>query len=921
MKNRSKVLVLSFLGLIGWLTSCQNPIEGLEIFFKKPYPTALEAQYYTAAGTVPDNLQVQVTGPDANRVITTVNTKKFKVTSDGSLYLSIDSLGARPSQGKPLRFTVVVKAEGFVESVIPLEYSSDTPRFVGVVMQPLSGTSPIKQSTASADARGSVTNEWTFEAPNGTAQNAVMKTVVPQNTELKDAAEKPVLGKIQATFQGIDISKPLAAFLPYPLENQTIPKPLLPNGTVGIDQRLTQIAGAFLLQMHNEHYQVVKSFSRPIEVKIPLLAQLYNPNERRMVVEGDAIPLFSYDIANNQWKVEEAGKVQKAANGSLEYVARLAHLSVWVAGFTKQKCETGLSFRVKSILPSSSSTYQCEVIDEASGARLQVFKSTINNGEIIKVTGLESDQFVRLRITDNWSTTTALSALVNGCTADVQDIDVTTFKKPIVKCENGPGFRIKSTLPRSDYRYTCEVINESTKAILQSFQTTANNGDVIRANGLDSDQKIRLKIYDIVSSATAVSEVVESCATDIQPLDITHFRLPPQPCAATPTFTIKSNLPNSDRSYTCEVIRADTKARLQIFQTSANNGHQIRLSGLYDNTGLIQLRIFDIASSAVVTTSPIEACSGQGVTVELSNFKVPAPKCASALGFRVTSTLPTSSLVYQCEVLNAATNARMQSFQTTINNGEVIRINGLYSDETVKLRIFDLSSGAVATSAAVEACNAAIQVIDVTSFKKPIVKCGAPLYFSITSKLPNSSQLYNCEVINDNNQAVLVRFQSTVNNGQVLKIEGLDSDQKVRLRIADVASSAVATSAAVDACASATQSIDLSSFATLPPIETGEVLITLQFPCTEIDVSKLPTQELFGRFRLSGTVQWQNLPSIKYIQGKTTFSTTTTLLKVGATYDFQAGPAPGYYSFSENNYKLESANWVIKIKTDEYCKK
>ena len=114
--------------------------------------------------------------------------------------------------------------------------------------------------------------------------------------------------------------------------------------------------------------------------------------------------------------------------------------------------------------------------------------------------------------------------------------------------------------------------------------------------------------------------------------------------------------------------------------------------------------------------------------------------------------------------------------------------------------------------------------------------------------------------------------------------------------------------------------MDISSFKPIPPVETGEVLITLQFPCTEIDATKLPTQELFGRFRPSGTLQWQNLPTIKYIPGKTSFSTTTTLLKVGMIYDFQAGPAPGYYSFSETNYKLESADWVIKIKTDEYCK-
>ena len=104
---------------------------------------------------------------------------------------------------------------------------------------------------------------------------------------------------------------------------------------------------------------------------------------------------------------------------------------------------------------------------------------------------------------------------------------MSSFKKPIVKCSSGPGFRIKSSLPKSDYRYTCEVINDATKAKLQSFQTKANDGEIIRVNGLDGDHQVRLRILDIVSSAVVTSEAVDACATDIQGLDLASFKLPP----------------------------------------------------------------------------------------------------------------------------------------------------------------------------------------------------------------------------------------------------------------------------------------------------------------------------------------------------------------------------------------------------------
>ncbi len=907
---------------LGLLTGCKNPIDGLVIAFKKPYPVALEVQFYTAAGEVPPAMQVVLTGPDVNRLITTVKTKKFKVTSDGTLYLSIDSLGGRPDAAKPIRFTVAVKSEGFVDAVLPIEIRDASSRSVAMVLQPKGADSPIRLSESSSDSKGSLSKEWVIQTVTPVLPTtSLAQALVTKGATLKDVVAQPVSGKLTARFQSVDITKPNATFLTMPIVNQTIPHPVSLGGSgVEADQRITQLAGAFLLQIHNEKYQLVKTVSSPISVNFGISPQLYHPLERRLVQAGDSIPLFSYDVAADRWQRERYAKVVKSSEGGLSCVAVLPHLSLWVAAFTKQPCETGPSFRIKSSLPVSSTTYLCEVINETGGARLQVFQSTVNNGEVIKISGLESDQFVRLRITDNLSTATVLSEIANGCSAEVQVLDLATFKKPILKCSSGPGFRIKSSLPNSDYRYTCEVINEVTKAKLQSFQTTANDGDIIRVSGLDSDQLVRLRILDIVSSAVVTSEAVDACTTDIQALDVASFKRPPQRYAASPGFRIRSNLPNSDRSYTCEVLKADTKERLQVFQSTVNNNDIIRLGGLYDNTGSIIFRIFDLVSSAVVASSPVEACNGSVITLELLNFKAPAPKCASSIGFRVKSNLPNSDLRYNCQVINAATNAVMQSFQTTVNNGEVIRVNGLYSDETIRLRISDISSAAVATSAAAEACNTVVQTIDITSFKKPIVKCPSSLLFQLKSKLPNSTRLYNCEVIREDTKARLMSFQSTVNNGQVIRIDGLDSDQQVRLRIADVASTVVAASGAVDACTAETQTIDITAFSPLPVVLTGVVQITLQFPCTEIDASKLPTQELFGRFRLTGTLQWQNLPSLKYTPGKTSFSTTTTLLKAGETYDFQAGPAPGYYSFSENNHLLESEDWVIKIKTDEYCK-
>lgn len=917
--------MLLFMGVwLGVVSACKNPIDGLEIRFKKPYPVALDVQYYTAAGdSVPASTQIILAGPDANRLITTVNTKKIKVSSDGALFMSIDSLGPRPTPENPLRYTVVVKSPGFVDAILPVEMKRDVQRSVVLIMQKGGADSRVKVTQTNVGGQGTLDKEWSFETPAPILPGqSPAQALLTKGTQLKDVKGTSVGGTLTARFQSVDIAKPYETFLINPITNQTIPKPLLPGGTApAANQQLTQVAGAFLLQLHNEQYQLVKTLSQPIQVRFSVSPQLFNPLERRAVQAGDAIPLYSFDAATEQWQTETAGKVQKSANGGLEYVAELSHLSLWVAGFTKQKCDTGPSFKIKSSLPATNLQYQAEVINEATGARLQVFKTTVNNGEVIKVSGLESDQFVRLRIIDVLGTAVVNSALVNGCSGEVQEVDVSSFKKQIQKCSNGPGFKIRSVLPNSDYRYTFTVVNAETNAQLQSFQTTANNNEVVRLSGLDSDQKVRLRIADIVSSAVAISEPVDACAGNAElVVDITSFKLPPQRCAASPVFRISSNLPNSDRRYSFEVIDADTKGRIQFFQTTANNGDLIRLGGFYDNTGRIQLRVFDIVSSAQVLSGAVEACSNVTLPLVLENFKVPPPKCASPLSFRVKSNLPNSGTAYQVQVINTATNGVMQSFSTTINNGQIINVNGLYSEETVRLKIMDNLSGAVALSAAVGACNTTVQEIDVTSFAKPILKCPSPLTFSVRSNLPVSGRTYAGEVIKVANNSVLQSFTTTLNNGNLIRINGLDAEQNVRLRIYDSQSTAVANSASVDACATGTQTIDVTSFRIPPDLKPGQVLITLQFPCKELDRNKLPTLELYGRFRETGTLQWKNLPNLAYVEGKSSFSILTDLLEVGKTYDFQAGPAPGYYSFSENAYKLDKADWIIKIKTDEYCK-
>lgn len=97
------------------------------------------------------------------------------------------------------------------------------------------------------------------------------------------------------------------------------------------------------------------------------------------------------------------------------------------------------------------------------------------------------------------------------------------------------------------------------------------------------------------------------------------------------------------------------------------------------------------------------------------------------------------------------------------------------------------------------------------------------------------------------------------------------------------------------------------------------ITISLQFPCSRIREDKLPTKVVYSRFREVGSTSWKALPVVRYESGKTSYSVETRLMEIGKTYVLEAGAAPGYYVISSEPNRLTSKDWVIKIKTKEYC--
>ncbi|RRB02636.1 hypothetical protein [Larkinella rosea] len=397
-----RVLSILCVLVVGLLDACQNPVENVVLKFKDPLAVAVQIKYAIPSGLTPDKLTIKIAGPDAEKIVTTLNTKKFKLTSDGKLFLCL-APSTTPSATTPIRFNVVALSPESVDHIQEIKLDNTTQRNLTVALVSNKNNAQPAQQSFKGNESGTVQATATVQT-KAEASVSQATVTVPQGSEVKDAAGKPVGGDLIITADPVDNSNTSRAVSDMPghgIVNASTPE----GGFLGTQQILS-VAGGVRITVYNNEYQLAKTFSKPIQISFALNPQLMNPSAGRVIQAGDQIPLFSFDEITNHWTREEAGKVVRNAGGNLEYVAEIKHLSLWMAAFTEEVCDQGPTFKYLSAYPERSPGYRCELIDQASNVVVRAgeavtFTAVINNGNSVRMNNLKKGLKVRLRLFDN----------------------------------------------------------------------------------------------------------------------------------------------------------------------------------------------------------------------------------------------------------------------------------------------------------------------------------------------------------------------------------------------------------------------------------------------------------------------------------------------------------------------------------------
>ena len=394
-----KKILFSFFTttLLVFSNACQNPLDNVGIGFKDPIENGIiELRFRSLKGPMPKVIELAIAGADADQIVTTLNTTNYKVNEDGVLILAA-SPEASYSKSDPLTFVVAAKSAGYLDIVQPVVLADTGRHSLSPKWLKLSDP-PTHLSAVQVDA---------LELPL-VAGLAIKTPVINQKKDNVTVRVEPGTDFREAG--GTVLSGPLTAALLHIENRGNNPAEFLPNGAImssvtsaGGEKlgslQLSQIAGTFSLEFHDNQFQLVQQVSKPVSCIMTLNPATINPAQGRPLQPGDEIPFYRYNRISDQWQQEKPGLVTRnASTGQLECNLSISHPALWVAGWTQAVCDEGPVFTVSSRLNQVDIQYLCKVVDADTRQELNSFYTPLNNGSRIVLTNLLQNRKVRLQV-------------------------------------------------------------------------------------------------------------------------------------------------------------------------------------------------------------------------------------------------------------------------------------------------------------------------------------------------------------------------------------------------------------------------------------------------------------------------------------------------------------------------------------------
>lgn len=378
-----KIIIIHSI-LLTSLVCCKNPLDGFVVGFKEPIDKSTVRIQFSLPenGRLPNDLKFSITGKDADKIVTNLNSKNFKISKEGIIILAVNP-EIIPSNTNPIKITLVAESSNYTKLIKDIVFTgpNNFNIYFGFIKRNTSGNINSNQLVFDP-AKSSKIDVNSFTNPENISIN------FPNDINLLSSDNEKLTGIFDVTLHHYD-SKNSKGYLPtgglaaYPLDKNNNP---LPNPFDFI-----QTAGLISLEMSTQNHKIVKKFSKPLSISLTINNSIINPLTNKPISESDILTVFSYDSETGIWREEDEVKVEKSnVSNRFEVVFKVSHLTYWVLGWKRNLCKVGPKFTIRSDYNDLDIVYYGQLVNTANNQLIKDYFISLNNNSAFTLSLLPS---------------------------------------------------------------------------------------------------------------------------------------------------------------------------------------------------------------------------------------------------------------------------------------------------------------------------------------------------------------------------------------------------------------------------------------------------------------------------------------------------------------------------------------------------
>ncbi|MEO0741784.1 MAG: hypothetical protein AAF089_09360 [Bacteroidota bacterium] len=229
-------------------------------------------------------------------------------TESGTVALALPD-GTEVSADAPVRFEVIVRADGYVTTGRSIAVRSTGADVFEVRMLPLSGQAPegvtVTANTGAGvvNSQGQLRETITITTPADPQTRARATVTIPAGVVIEDARGRALRGDLDVTvaYYSPQSSEAMALF-PGGFDDLPVTRA---DGSTARGGTM-QTVGFVSIDIFDEAGRRAEQFSAPLVVTMDVPADMINPNTGAPVAAGDVVPVWTYDEITGRWAEESS---------------------------------------------------------------------------------------------------------------------------------------------------------------------------------------------------------------------------------------------------------------------------------------------------------------------------------------------------------------------------------------------------------------------------------------------------------------------------------------------------------------------------------------------------------------------------------------------------------------------------------------